>query len=79
MFSRYIRPALSLVIAMTVLLGVIYPIVVTGVGSAIISLAGGWESHLCRQDTDRFPAHRPKIQRPEVFLGPAIRHLAPAV
>lgn len=35
MFNRHIRPALSLVIAMTVLLGVIYPIVVTGVGSAI--------------------------------------------
>jgi len=35
MFSRFIRPAVSLVIALTVLLGVIYPIVVTGVGSAL--------------------------------------------
>jgi K+-transporting ATPase ATPase C chain len=35
MFSRYIRPAVSLVIALTVLFGVVYPMIVTAVGSAI--------------------------------------------
>lgn len=35
MFARYIRPAGCLIIAMTVLFGVIYPLVITAVGSAL--------------------------------------------
>lgn len=35
MFTRYIRPAGSLIVAMTLLLGVIYPMVITGVGSVL--------------------------------------------
>jgi K+-transporting ATPase ATPase C chain len=35
MFVRYIRPAGSLVIAMTVLLGLVYPAVITAVGAAL--------------------------------------------
>jgi K+-transporting ATPase ATPase C chain len=37
MFTRYIRPAGSLIVAMTLLLGVIYPMVITGVGSMLFS------------------------------------------
>jgi K+-transporting ATPase ATPase C chain len=35
MFARYIRPAGCLIIVMTLLLGVIYPVVITAVGSAV--------------------------------------------
>jgi potassium-transporting ATPase KdpC subunit len=35
MFARYIRPAGCLIIAMTLLFGVIYPAVITAVGSAL--------------------------------------------
>jgi potassium-transporting ATPase KdpC subunit len=35
MFARYIRPAACLTIAMTLLLGVIYPLVITAVGSVL--------------------------------------------
>jgi K+-transporting ATPase ATPase C chain len=35
MFSRYIRPAGCLVVTLTVLFGVVYPMVVTAVGSAM--------------------------------------------
>ena len=35
MFARYIRPAGCLIIAMTLLLGVIYPAAITAVGSAL--------------------------------------------
>src|ERR1700690_4344732 len=35
MFTRYIRPAGCLLIAMTLLFGVIYPVVITAVGSAL--------------------------------------------
>ena len=31
MFARYLRPGVSLVVAMTVLLGVVYPLVITGI------------------------------------------------
>jgi K+-transporting ATPase ATPase C chain len=34
MFARYLRPSLSLIVAMTVLLGFIYPLIITGVGKA---------------------------------------------
>ena len=37
MFSRYLRPGLSLVLAMTVLLGVIYPLIITGIGRVAFS------------------------------------------
>jgi potassium-transporting ATPase KdpC subunit len=35
MFARYIRPAGCLIIAMTLILGVVYPAVITAVGSAL--------------------------------------------
>jgi potassium-transporting ATPase KdpC subunit len=35
MFARYLRPGLSLLVAMTVLLGIIYPFIVTGVSKVI--------------------------------------------
>jgi K+-transporting ATPase ATPase C chain len=42
MFARYIRPAGCLIIVMTLILGVIYPVVITAVGSALFpSKAGG--------------------------------------
>jgi K+-transporting ATPase ATPase C chain len=34
MFARYLRPSLCLIAVMTVLLGVIYPLIITGLGKA---------------------------------------------
>ena len=34
MFSRYLRPCISLIVAMTVLTGVIYPLLITGISKA---------------------------------------------
>ena len=31
MFSRYLRPSLSLILAMTLLLGLVYPLIITGI------------------------------------------------
>ena len=31
MFSRYLRPGVSLIVAMTVLLGIVYPLAITGI------------------------------------------------
>ena len=42
MFMRTIRPAVSLLVLMTVLLGIVYPLVITGVGeSALPAQADG--------------------------------------
>ena len=35
MFTRYIRPSLSLLFVMTVLLGVVYPVAITGLARAV--------------------------------------------
>jgi K+-transporting ATPase ATPase C chain len=35
MFARYVRPSLSLLLAMTVLLGLIYPLIITGLSKAV--------------------------------------------
>src|SRR6516164_2516763 len=35
MFARYMRPSLSLLLAMTVLLGIIYPLTITGVSRMV--------------------------------------------
>ena len=37
MMNRYLRPALSLMLAMTVLLGVMYPVIITGISKVIFS------------------------------------------
>src|SRR5450432_3056538 len=50
MFSRYLRPGASLIVAMTVLLGIIYPLMITGISQiAMHSKAEG--SLLHRGDT----------------------------
>src|ERR1700691_2796724 len=41
MFTRYIRPAGCLLIAMTLVLGVIYPLAITAVGSALFPFKAG--------------------------------------
>jgi potassium-transporting ATPase KdpC subunit len=50
MFSRYLRPSVSLIVAMTVLCGIVYPLVITGIGQiALRSKAEG--SLLYKGDT----------------------------
>lgn len=50
MFSRYLRPGVSLIVAMTVLLGIVYPLAITGISQlAMHSKAEG--SLLHRGDT----------------------------
>lgn len=36
MFTRYLRPSVSLIVAMTVLLGIVYPLVITGVSQVAL-------------------------------------------
>jgi K+-transporting ATPase ATPase C chain len=50
MFSRYLRPSVSLIVAMTVLCGIVYPLAITGIGQiALRSKAEG--SLLYKGDT----------------------------
>ncbi len=41
MFVRLIRPAVSLLVLMTVLLGIVYPLVITGVAQGSLPAPGG--------------------------------------
>lgn len=47
MLNRYLRPALSLIIAMTILFGVIYPLIITGISKVAFSAQA--EGSLLRQ------------------------------
>ena len=48
MFARTIRPAVSLLVAMTILLGIVYPVVITGI--AKFAFARQAEGSLIRED-----------------------------
>lgn len=48
MFTRYMRPGLSLVILMTLVTGIIYPLIITGIGKAAFSSQA--EGSLLRRD-----------------------------
>jgi len=48
MFTRYLRPALSLVLAMTLVTGIIYPLIITG--ASRVAFASKAEGSLLRKD-----------------------------
>ena len=79
MFARYLRPGMSLIVAMTVLLGIVYPTDITGISQiSIHSKAEG--SLLHRGDTligSQFD--RPELLRSEIFLGPTFCNVAAAL
>ena len=79
MFMRLIRPAASLLVLMTVLLGIVYPLVITGAARlAFPRQAEGSLVHTGRQ-AHRLDADRPEFFRSEVLLGAAVRNGAAAL
>ena len=74
MFVRLIRPAVSLLVLMTVLLGIVYPLVITGV--AKVAFPRQAEGSLIYQDGKLIGStlDRPEFLGSEVLLGPAVRH-----
>jgi hypothetical protein len=74
-----LRPAISLFVLLSLVTGVLYPLLVTGV--ARIAFPGcrrRQPDHQGRQ-TDRLCTDRPELQRSEVLLGPPIGNSTPTL
>ena len=61
MFARSLRPAVSLLLLMTALLGVVYPLVVTGVAQLVFP----WQANgsLIQRDGGTFLVPGPNLDR----------------
>ena len=65
-------PAIALLVAMTVVTGFLYPLVVTAVAQVAFPPGQRLVHRDRRRPDDRLEPHRPGLQRPEVLLGPAL-------
>ena len=72
MFVRLIRPAVSLLVLMTLLLGLGYPLVITGRRQGGLPAPSGGQLDLQGRQAHRIEAHRPELLGSEVLLGPAL-------
>jgi hypothetical protein len=70
--KNLLRPAISLFVLLSIVTGVFYPLLVTGV--ARDGFPGCRQRQPDRQgrQTDRLRTDRPELHRAEVLLGPAI-------
>ncbi len=68
-----LRPAVVLLILLTLITGIGYPLVVTGVARVLFPGAGGRESHREGRQAGGIAAHRPAVQRSQVLLESPVR------
>jgi len=70
--TKILRPTLVLFVALTVVTGVAYPLVVTGIAKAVFpAQAAGSLIEVGGQD-GRLGADRPELLGPEKLLGPPV-------
>jgi K+-transporting ATPase ATPase C chain len=76
-----IRPAVTLFILLSLITGLIYPLLVTGIGQAAVSRTGRWQPDRTRRQVNRFPADRPELSPiPKYFWGrPSATGLSPTM
>ena len=79
MFVRLIRPAVSLLVLMTLLLGSCIRWSITGVAQAGFPAPSCGQPDLSRRQAHRIGADRPELLGSEVFLGPAVGDHAAAL
>ena len=77
--SSLLRPAIVLFLILTVLTGIVYPLVVTGIAQVVFPAQAGGSLIVRDGKPVGSRSDRPELQRPEVFLEPAVGHLTPAV
>ena len=71
MFSQLL-PALRMLVVLTVLTGVVYPLLVTGVAQARVSASGERQPDRRRRQDRRIGIDRSAIRRSQVLLEPAV-------
>jgi len=76
---RQFKIAIIFLVVFTVITGVIYPLVVTGIAQAFFHKQANGSLIVFERKYRRFLANRAAVQRPEVFLGTAVRNITGAV
>ncbi len=78
MFGQLL-PAVRMLVVLSVLTGVIYPYLITGIAQLAFPRAANGSLIQARRQSAGFEPDRPAVRRPEVFLGPAVGDLADAL
>ena len=65
-------PAFALLLVLTIITGVIYPVLVTAIAQVAFPKQANGSFIVTRRPDDRLVAHRPGVQRPEVLLRPPV-------
>ena len=70
----YLRPALVMLILLTLITGIAYPLLTTGLRAAAVSGCGQRFAAVPGRQGGRLRADRPELHARRLFLGPPIGH-----
>ena len=73
MFSQ-LRPAIMVLVLLTLVTGVAYPLLVTGIAQAIFPFQAQGSLVVKDGKVVGLGAHRPALRRPQVLLEPSVGH-----
>ena len=69
---KELKPGFMMMVVMTVLTGLIYPAVITGIAQVALSRSGQRQPDRVERTGDRLPSHRPELHQARVLSAAAI-------